>query len=146
MFRKIVVALDGSEHAFQALTIACDIAQKYDATLTLLHVIAKQPIPPDVQRPAVKTAEKVYRKLEMEVAEKIFKNARALVAKHRLDHVETATVEGNPARAIVDFATAEGMDLILLGTRGLSGLHELVLGSVANRVSSLAACPVLTVK
>jgi nucleotide-binding universal stress UspA family protein len=60
--------------------------------------------------------------------------------------VETVAREGDPAQVVVDEAAAREVDLIAMGTRGLSGLKHLLLGSTADRVVQLAHCPVLTVR
>ena len=60
--------------------------------------------------------------------------------------VETHLTEGANAQAIVEVAVKIGADLIVMGTRGLSGLKHVMLGSVAERTVRLAPCPVMTVK
>lgn len=59
--------------------------------------------------------------------------------------VVTATAGGDPAREIVKYATRHGIDLIVLGTHGRSGVSRVLLGSVSERVARTAPCPVLTV-
>jgi nucleotide-binding universal stress UspA family protein len=60
--------------------------------------------------------------------------------------VETVVREGYPATVIEDEAVRQNVDLIVIGTRGLSGIKHLLLGSIAERVVQKAPCPVLTVK
>ena len=55
-------------------------------------------------------------------------------------------LKGRPAETIVQTAQEEGFDIIVVGSRGLSGLNEVVLGSVSDRIADLATCPVLIVK
>ena len=61
-------------------------------------------------------------------------------------HTTRAVVFGQPARAIVDYATQHGIDLIVMGTHGRGGMAHLFVGSVAERVVRTALCPVLTVR
>jgi len=60
--------------------------------------------------------------------------------------LETTTVEGSPAREIVDHAASIGADLVVMGTHGRSGVDRLLLGSVAERVVRSSPVPVLTVR
>ena len=55
-------------------------------------------------------------------------------------------ITGRPAQAIVEHATTDGFDLIVMGTHGRTGLSHVVMGSIAERVVQKAPCPVLTVK
>ncbi len=146
MFGKILVAVDGSEHAYKALDVAADLAEKYGASLLVLHVIVKHAIPPYFEGLAVEKAEQIFKTLGTEVAEKIFAECEARVRDRSLKSMETAVAEGEPARAITDHANNEAVDLIAMGTRGLSGLQDVVIGSVAHRVNILSQCPVITVK
>ena len=60
--------------------------------------------------------------------------------------VRTYVLEGNPAKVLVDFANERDTDMIVMGSRGLSGLQEVFLGSVSNYVVQHANCPVFIVK
>ena len=146
MFSNIMVAIDGSDHAFKALDVASDLAHKYAATVLLLHVITRYTAPPILGRRSAETAQEVYQKLGAEMAGNILRESKERAKKNGLKAVQTVTVEGYPAKAIVDFANKEGVDLIVMGTRGLTGLQDLVMGSVAHKVIAAAQCPVMTVK
>lgn len=146
MFNQILVALDGSDHAYKALDIASDIAQKYEATVLLLYVITKQSVPPILGRRSAETAIEVNRKLGAEVAENVLRKGKKRAKKNGLVSIQTATVEGYPAKAIVKFANKKGIDLIVMGTRGLTGLKNLVMGGVTHKVIALSKCPVFTSK
>ena len=146
MFNRILVALDGSDHAFKALDIASDLAQKYEATVLLLYVITRQSVPPILGRRSAETAREVYKKLGAEMAGNVLRKGKKRAKKSGLASVQTATVEGYPAKAIVKFAKKQGIDLIVMGTRGLTGLKGLAMGNVAHKVSAASKCPVVTVK
>jgi len=60
--------------------------------------------------------------------------------------VQSTVVQGDPATGIIKFARAEDIDMIVIGSRGLTGIKEFVLGSVSHRVTHLADCTVTVVK
>jgi nucleotide-binding universal stress UspA family protein len=146
MFGKILVAVDGSEHAYKALDVAVDLAEKYGASLLVSHVIVKHAIPPYFEGLAVEKTEHIFKTLGLEIAEKIFAECAARLRDRSLKSTKMAVAEGEPARAITDLAEKEAVDLIAMGTRGLSGIQDVVIGSVAHKVTILSRCPVITVK
>ena len=145
MFTHILVPTDFSEPSDSALEYARVLAAKFGASLHLLHVVegplASGPFGTEVfvTQPAA---------LERE----LFENAKAklehrrISAMHPGQNAATEIVGGVTARAIVDYAVSRGMDLIVMGTHGRSGLPHLVMGSVAEKVVRHARCPVLTVR
>ncbi len=146
MFGKIVVAVDGSEHAYKALDVAADLAEKYGASLLVLHVIMQHAIPSYFEGLAVEKADQIFKSLGSELAEKIFAECEARQRDRNLASMTTAVAEGEPARAITNFAKTEAADLIAMGTRGLTGIQDVLIGSVAHKVNILSHCPVITVK
>ena len=140
---KIVVAIDFSEHSRRALVEAIGLAKKFDAELHLIHCFQIYPIgaaapydvmlPPDLGR----TIEEAARGQLSEW------RSEASAQKVRAQMHLSANVA---AEGIAELAKALGADLIVMGTRGLSGLKHVLLGSVAERTIRLAPCPVLTVK
>jgi universal stress protein A len=130
----ILAPTDFSAPASQAVTAAFDLAQTFGAKLSLLHVM-------EVPVYAIEVA------LPLEALERDARRELALL----LPEAEAAHVEvtrlvdmGVPYQRIVETATAESVDLIVIATHGRTGLSHLVLGSVAERVVRLAPCPVLT--
>lgn len=146
MFGKILVAVDGSEHAYKALDVAADLAEKYGASLLVMHVVAQHAIPSYFEGLAVEKADQIFKSLGSEVAEKIFAECKARLRERKLLSMSTTVVEGEPARAITHLAKTELVDLIAMGTRGLTGIQDMLIGSVAHKVNALSHCPVLTVK
>ena len=141
-FRTILVPIDFSETAQHALDTAIVLARESGGRVHLLHAyeIPLGTIPPygvaipdsllaDVRDAAARRLEKAAHKVEA-----------AGVA------CETQILHAPPAEGIVEAARACGADLIVMGTRGLTGLRHVLLGSVAERTVRLAPCPVLTVK
>lgn len=140
MYQKILVAMDGSEHSKNALTKAVMLVKnlKSACTLTILHVNPTIP----VVDPAV--AEEIdIERLLSEEGQQIMKLAGALLAGAEVEF-ETIAVFGDPAKKICEAALEH--DLIVMGSRGLGAISEIVLGSVSHKVIKQASCPVLIVK
>jgi len=149
VFKKILVGIDGSAKGDKALEMAIGLAKESGAEIHLVHV-TPWPTLPNVFPPGAiaYVPESVFQELTDELKAKAEKTLR-----ERLLRVEEAGVsgkikvlEGEPASAIVNYAQEEGVELIVVGNRGISGVKELLLGSVSHKVSQLARCPVLIVK
>ena len=135
----ILVPMDFSAYAEQALDYAIALAQKLQARLTLLHVI---------QPPLVASADMgvwpspaFLDELEATIAGDM-EGYLARVTAAGLEG-EIAVVHGVPFQQILDIAKARQVDLIILGTHGRTGLAHVLLGSVAEKVARLAPCPVM---
>jgi nucleotide-binding universal stress UspA family protein len=142
--QHILVATDFGEPSDAALIYGQELARTYHATLHVLHVVddmylrmggdAYVAVLPDLQRDA------------------------ELAARERLDALlvdndptplpvrKVTLTSAAPATAIVDYAKANGIDLIVVGTHGRRAVAHLLMGSVAERVVRTAPCPVLTVR
>ena len=147
VFKRILVALDGSEHANNALNVALDLAEKYSATILILSVFRPEyafvGIQPTFTSPNTLQAfeaQKLY-------LENVLSGAlqKAKESKPDVD-ISTKIVEGGPAETIIGTAQEENVDLIVMGSRGLGGIRQLLLGSVSNDVADKAPCPVLIVR
>lgn len=141
--REILHPTDFSTGAEPAFEMAVEVARRFEAQLTILHV----PAPPlyiahfgDAYGMSAEqlTALRADQERCMDQL-----RTRALAAGVRCT---TVCVEGFPKETIVEQAEARNMDLIVLGTHGRTGLDRLLLGSVAERVLRGAKCPVLTVR
>ena len=147
MFNKILVALDGSEHATKALDTAVRLAQRCDGELVLFHAIQLSALRGDYHAMVTPAARKIYRGLGREQGEAILDSAEKTAKDMGLEKVVRSMVESDStAKAILAAAESVGADLLVLGTRGLTGLRELAMGSVAHKVTSAAHCPVLVVR
>ena len=133
MFDTIVLALDGSDEARNAIPVATELAQKEEAKLVIAHVLqypAGEVPPPG----------------EDEIRAEIKQQAEDLSTRGIPVEVEFAdAVLGGPAHAIVDIADRTGADLIVTGTRGRTSLAGVLLGSVTHRLLHIAKRPVLAV-
>jgi nucleotide-binding universal stress UspA family protein len=141
MFKNILVPVDGSGHALRALDVACDLAQKYGATLRLVH--AYPPIAADSLagygdiEPIIARCTQAGEAVLAQAAER---------AKGCAQEITTELREAPDAEAILEEADVHHCDLIVMGTRGLGRLSGLLLGSVSQKVVQHAKVPVLLVR
>ncbi len=146
MFGKVLVAVDGSEYSRRAVATAVELCRRLGSELVVLHVVQQPPylfaaagVPPTALQQYFQDARKEGWKY---VEEAVQKAAEASVkARGEVLERQPSVVE-----AIASFAANEKVDLIVTGTRGLSGFKKIVLGSVASGVVAHAPCSVLVVK
>jgi len=137
--RKILIATDGSEYTKEAVSAGLHFAKTLGADVTALYVIDQTSF---VSFPIDSSIVSVYSLLENEgkrAVEDVKKEGETMGVK-----VETIVAEGSPTRKIVE--TSADFDLVVLGTLGRSALSKLFMGSVAERVTRYASCPVLVVR
>jgi nucleotide-binding universal stress UspA family protein len=146
MFDKILVGLDGSQNSAPALETAIGLAQRCQARLVLFHAIDVHPARAHLEHFVEEAARAVYQRAGQEIAGNILDDAERRAREAGLAQVERVVEEGSAARTIVDYAKRNGVELIVIGTRGLMGLHGLALGSVAQQVTATAHCPVMVVR
>ena len=139
MFKNILVALDGSEHAIKAARIAREMAICLQADLWV--VVAYDPLPSYLGDPILQGA--ITSRLSH--SEEIL-NAGLQEIGQVPGKVKTEILEGPPAEAILSVAETRGVDLIIMGTRGLGLLAGLLVGSQSQKVVAHAGCPVLLVR
>lgn len=176
MFETILVPTDGSDHAKKAVLLASDIAGKYEARMVLMHVMHKGPLPEEVRRmarvenitpgPAAgsvplspegmfpastilgtesETEAQTQQVLQF-MAENILTDAKRAAQEKGIQKVSVVTADGDPAEQILHRAEKENANLIVMGSRGLSDLKGLLMGSVSHKVSQLSPCSCVTVK
>lgn len=144
MFRKILVAIDGSEHAKQALVDATDLAKTNDATLTVLTIV---PDPSAWLLGGSAYAGAIdFDALERET-EREYSDLLDEAVKSRPPEIGVTKIlaHGRPAEQIVEHARAEGHDLIVMGSRGRGEVRSLMLGSVSHQVLNASPAAVLIV-
>jgi nucleotide-binding universal stress UspA family protein len=140
--QHMLVPLDFSPYAEQALAYAIDLAQTLRAHLTLLHVIHLTPLAMgDMLAPSLA----VYLQAVETEAQQQMHTAHARVQQVGL-RCDTLIVQGVPFQTIVDTARDRDVDLIVMGTHGRTGLTHMFIGSVAEKVVRLAPCPVLVTR
>ncbi|MDP6980870.1 MAG: universal stress protein [Myxococcota bacterium] len=140
--KKILVPYDFSEDSRAALELAATFAKQFDAHLTLLHCY--QNAVPDAAALDLDAPDQFFHALKKAASEKLEVVREAL---HAEDLVVSTKVRANvPSEAIREIAEEMPADLIVMGTRGISGLKHVIVGSVAERTVRGAPCPVVTVK
>ena len=139
MFKNILVAVDGSEHALHAARVAGELALSLEGKLVIVTVF--DPVPTylgDTSMQAYVTEQKIR-------ADKILTEALEVVGIAPVDLI-TESLEGPVAEAVLRAAEVHGTELIVMGTRGLGRLAGAILGSQSQKVIASATCPVLLVK
>jgi nucleotide-binding universal stress UspA family protein len=141
--KKILVAVDFSPAAAAAVRQGLQLAQPFAAELLLLHVLH---VP--AEAPGFYSSRKLGRKLFRNMEESATGMMAEFVEKHlkKVKRIETRILPGLPGDEIVRQAQKEKVDLVIIGTRGHSGLKRLLLGSVAEHVIRACSCPVLSVR
>ena len=145
MFERILVAVDGSDHALDALKLAVGIQSKFASKLLILCVYRHHSLlegSMSMVRP--ETPENLDDSMR-EFASAVVENAKTFATKHGAKDVRGFINSGPPARTIVNFAKDKNADLIVLGSRGVGDVEGFLLGSVSHKVTSLADCPVMVV-
>ncbi|MGF7534720.1 universal stress protein [Bacillus mexicanus] len=148
MFNKILVAIDGSDMSAKALDAAVHLANEQQAELSILHVGREAVVTTSSLTGMTYVPEHFIEEIRGEVKKeglKILENAKENAAENDVQ-AETIYVNGEPAHEILNTAKERGISLIVVGSRGISGLKEIMLGSVSHKVSQLSPCPVLIVR
>lgn len=143
MIKKILVPIDGSEHANRALEFAFDLAQKYSAEILVLTVAQYGMVSLEAiglyYTQYFEEIKTFHEKLLSETLEKAKKIEPPL-------KVMTKLLEGYPADKIVETAKEGMFDIIIMGRRGQGHLRHTLLGSVSDRVADLSPCALLIIK
>lgn len=173
MIKKILVPVDGSVHSIKAVELASDIAGKYGAEIVLLHVLLRGHMPEGLRKAIevevgtgrtpspshlvnmpqeimARVKDKKTTQLSLEaldvIAKFVLSKVAALCREKGVEKVTQAVEEGNPTKIILEQAERGGADMIVMGSRGLTDLKGMLVGSVSQKVSQLSKCTCVTVK
>jgi nucleotide-binding universal stress UspA family protein len=139
MFKNILLAIDGSEHALRAAIRASEIAKMdTEAIIKVVYVIDRSTSKSDMLSEGNKEAVLDKRLRTLRPTEKILRQQRV--------NFKVELLKGEPGPEIVKYANKQHFDLVVVGSRGLNGLQEMVLGSVSHKVAKRVECPVMIVK
>ncbi len=142
-FSKILVCVENSSCANRAILHACELAKKSDAKIFMIYVVYN---PTAGRGLGISLIDRgAFVKMFREHGEKVLKKASKIAAGRGVK-TEQIMKEGNVANEIIKFAISEKIDLITIGSRGLSKLPRFVLGSVSTKIANYAPCAVLIVK
>lgn len=138
MYKKMLVAVDGSENSMRAAKHAAHIASlSENCSVTIIYVADYSKIQSDVLYESLDQLKEENRK-KVIPAEQIFQNKNIPYTVEIL--------QGVPGQTIVNYANKQQFDILIIGSRGLNALQKMVLGSVSHKVVKGANCPVLVVK
>lgn len=176
MVKKVLIATDGSDHARKAVEFGSDIAAKFGAEVILVHVLLRDHLSdnlrhmaevefqsaeggrqlreaiaaiPDAHFPAAELMPKDTRSPDRvlnAVAEQVLSAAERTARRHGVSKVSTQTEDGDAAARILEVARDVNADLIVTGTRGLSGLRALLVGSVSHKLTNISPVTCITVR
>ena len=175
MLNTILVPTDGSDHAKKAVTIASDIAAKYESRIIFLHVVNGHPSTNAVRnlidveklsdggraelervemmdKAAAAGGEPISVQIPIsatlmeEVGDVLLADAESVARDHNVKSVSRTRKTGDAASSILESAKEAKADMIVMGSRGLSDLKGLFVGSVSHKVSHLSECTCVTVK
>ena len=141
MYERILIPLDGSPLAEQALPYAVAQAERFQAELILLKVLVPLARSYNLPPRAVRKAEEATREIVQEYLERL-----AVDIRNKGISARAVTISGSPHAEIAQFAERENIDLIVICSRGQSGLSRWLMGSVADRVARGVSIPVLLVR
>ena len=143
--RKILVAVDGSNPSFNAGAYAIDLAKKHDAELIVLYIVSL--VPSSQFEYANIGRMKEIETIEMEKAQQEVDKVKQKAIEKKVS-VKTAVLikYTKVVKEIVEYAEQMKIDMIVIGSRGMTGLKKMLLGSVASGVVTYSHCPVLVVK
>jgi len=145
MFRKILLAYDGSENAKNALNVAIDLASKYKAKLFVIEVVDTNAISiSDLNRASSLSVNRVIEEIKSKASGDIKECIR--IAQNNGVEADGDVLEGDPASEILKYSEEIKADLIVTGCRGMSRWKRLLIGSVSSRVVSESKVPTLVVK
>lgn len=174
MFKTILAATDGSDHAAKAVQIASDLAARYGAGLVIAHVLNEdEPLEPlrrfaETEHIATTETPRTARSIEAtphgpalvpggeqttvdvpaarrEIGQRVLHEAMAIARKRGAEAVDSLLLEGTAAERILEGARDRGADAIVLGSRGLGNLKSALIGSVSHKVCDQADCTCITV-
>jgi len=140
MFDKILLAVDGSDHALHAARVAAEMARGMKPKEFRI-VVSYDSIPVYLGEPNMQFAIDNRKKDAEEILDKAIKEVGTIPGE-----IHTEMIEGDPAAAIIEVATTRESEIIIMGSRGLGRLAGLLLGSTSQKVVAHAPCPVLIVR
>lgn len=141
---KILIPLDFSKYSLETLNYALQLREFFVPRFYLVYVLVDGDLEYFTQLSATPRDEQV-RKME-EAHQQLEIEAQRIRVQYPDVPIETLVLCGIPYKEICRYADREGMDLIVIGTHGRTGLSHLLIGSTTERVVQQASCPVLSIK
>lgn len=150
MIKNILVPIDGSEHAIKPLILANDLADKYGADLSVLFVIdkpnasSKEALQDFIEMEYPKTEKMTVTAYLNKLAEK---TVRETLEKAKVKTgVQPVILSGDPSAKIVDYVKTNDIDMVIMASRGKSGITDFLVGSVTYKVSRSVKCSCVIIR
>lgn len=145
VFKTILVPVDGSENSMMALDMAINLQKQCGSELLILSVFREYKLwnasVSMVNQTLTGSTDDALEQFAKQAAE----NSKAYALEHGATKVRSFYMGGGPSRTILKFSKDHDVNLIVLGSRGISDSEKYLLGSVSHKVTSLSECPVLVV-
>ncbi len=144
LFKNILVPLDGSKYSTHAFNVALDIAKKYDSKLSVIHCIEEG----EYRGPWYYDSRysDAVRKKQRKIAKEEINKLSIQAEKANIPMSSDILIANSTVKQLVTYAKSKKIDLVVMGSHGITGWNKLILGSVSNGVSQMVHCPVLIVK
>ncbi len=141
--KKVLVPIDFSDYSKSALNYAADFAKKFNAGIILIYVVEPVIYPPDFSMGQI-AIPSINTEWDMKAKEELDKLAKTEIPDAIT--VNTVVKTGKPFMEIIETASEEDVDMIIIASHGHSGMEHILFGSTAEKVVRKAPCSVLTVK
>ncbi len=147
MINKILVATDASQASARAVSFAAQLSAVHEAELLILNVIRDMQLPAELKdAPEFESFNNARDDLMRQIADKILAEAKKKAKKGGAKSVQTAIGSGDPATSVAGFAKRRNIDLIVVGTRGLSKVKAASMGSVSRKLLDLTDVNCLVIR
>jgi nucleotide-binding universal stress UspA family protein len=147
MIKKILIAVDGSNHSLKSVEFGAEVAKSLGAAVLLYHVVKPYRLPDALKKFAqAEHMATIDADLLKKGAQFLLAGALDTARRAGVKDVEIEVEEGPIARSIIARAKSLKADLIVIGSRGMGDVEGLLRGGVSQRVETMAKCPVLIVK
>jgi len=147
MIKKILVATDASAASSRAVSYAAQLSVLHEAELLILNVIREMQLPAELkQAPEFEAFNNARDDLMRQAADRILADAKKTAKQAGAKSIQTAIGSGDPATSVTGFAKRRNVDLIVVGTRGLSKIKAAAMGSVSRKLLDLSDVNCLVIK
>ncbi len=147
MIKKILVATDASVASGRAVSFAARLSVQHEAELLILNVIRDMQLPEELKdAPEFESFLNARDDLMRHAADQILENAKQKARKDGAKKIQTAIGSGDPATSVAGFARRRNVDLIVVGTRGLSKIKAAAMGSVSRKLLDLTDVNCLVIR
>ena len=145
-FERIMVAFDGSNDSIKAVGLACTLTLKFNSKLTVVHVFSSPSVGYSATSGMPIPDYKALEESKRADAKEVLSKGLQLAAKEGVEANGELIEAPSVVEALVEFAAKEKADLIVTGTRGMTGFKKLIMGSVSSGLVNHAHCPVMVAR